>query len=93
MYQTTSGRASQASAQVWTVAVPATVSGPFATLRRVTDSHARPPRPVATLVELYDLRWQIERFFKELKSTLGLAQYRFRQFVKVEGWTQACLQL
>ncbi len=45
----------------------------------------------ATLVEWYDLRWQIELFFKELKSTLGFAQYRFRKFVKVEGWTQACL--
>jgi hypothetical protein len=26
-----------------------------------------------------------------LKSTLGLAQYRFRRFAKVEGWVQACL--
>jgi hypothetical protein len=45
----------------------------------------------AAVVELYDLRWQVELFFKELKSTLGFAQYRFRQFVKVENWTQACL--
>jgi hypothetical protein len=43
------------------------------------------------VVRLYDLRWQIELFFKELKSTLGLAQYRFGKFVKVEGWVQACL--
>jgi Transposase DDE domain len=43
------------------------------------------------VVELYDLRWQIELFFKELKSTLGLHQYRFREFAKVEGWVQSCL--
>src|SRR5207237_10712691 len=45
----------------------------------------------AEVVTLYALRWQIELFFKELKGTLGLAQYRFRQFAKVEGWVQACL--
>jgi hypothetical protein len=45
----------------------------------------------ARVVELYDLRWQIELFFKELKSTLGLHRYRFRQFVGVENWVQACL--
>jgi hypothetical protein len=45
----------------------------------------------ARLVELYDLRWQIELFFKECKGTLGLHRYRFREFVKVENWAQACL--
>jgi hypothetical protein len=45
----------------------------------------------ARVVELYDLRWQIELFFKECKSTLGLDRYRFRRFVKVENWVQACL--
>ena len=45
----------------------------------------------AEVVTLYDLRWQIELFFKELKGTLGLAQYRFRKFAKVAGWVQACL--
>jgi Transposase DDE domain len=45
----------------------------------------------ADVVSLYSLRWQIELYFKELKSTLGLAQYRFRRFAKVEGWVQACL--
>jgi hypothetical protein len=48
-------------------------------------------RTAAALVELYDLRWQIELFFKELKSTLGMHQYRFRRFRKVEAWVQACL--
>jgi hypothetical protein len=48
-------------------------------------------RRAAEVVELYDLRWQIELFFKELKSTLGLHRYRFRQFVKVENWVQSCL--
>jgi Transposase DDE domain len=48
-------------------------------------------RTAAALVDLYTLRWQIELFFKELKSTLGLHQYRFRRFRKVEAWVQACL--
>lgn len=48
-------------------------------------------RSAAALAELYSLRWQIELFFKELKSTLGLHQYRFRRFRKVEAWVQACL--
>jgi Transposase DDE domain len=45
----------------------------------------------AAVVERYSLRWQIELFFKELKGTLGLHQYRFRRFRKVEAWVQACL--
>lgn len=45
-----------------------------------------PRRSVAALVELYDLRWQIELFFKELKSFLGLARYRVSDFRSVEGW-------
>jgi hypothetical protein len=45
----------------------------------------------AEVVALYDLRWQIELFFKELKGTLGLHRYRSRQFRKVENWVQACL--
>jgi hypothetical protein len=48
-------------------------------------------RSAAALVELYDLRWQIELFFKELKSTLGMHQYRFRDFRKVESWVASCL--
>jgi hypothetical protein len=48
-------------------------------------------RPLAAVVELYDLRWQIELFFKELKSTLGLHQYRFREFDKVGAWVAICL--
>ncbi|HEV3118553.1 MAG TPA: transposase [Gemmataceae bacterium] len=48
-------------------------------------------RSAAAVVELYDLRWQIELFFKELKSTLGLHQYRFRQFTKAQTWVTLCL--
>ena len=40
------------------------------------------------VVELYGLRWQIELFFKELKSVLGFQQYRFRRFEQVEGWDE-----
>lgn len=36
--------------------------------------------------ELYSLRWQIELFFKELKSTLGMSQYSFKNFEAVESW-------
>lgn len=46
---------------------------------------------VRELVELYGLRWQIELFFKELKSTLGFAQYRFESFQAVEGWVRTAL--
>lgn len=43
---------------------------------------------VAQIVELYLLRWQIELFFKELKSNLGMHHYRFRDFRCVEAWMQ-----
>lgn len=46
------------------------------------------PREV---VELYSLRWQIELFFKELKSTLGFHQYRFQKFESVESWCELAL--
>tara|TARA_E500000305_G_C4000449_1_gene227025 strand:- start:30 stop:1394 length:1365 start_codon:yes stop_codon:yes gene_type:complete len=46
---------------------------------------------VRELIELYSLRWQIELFFKELKSTLGLAQYRFQNFQAVEGWVNVAI--
>jgi hypothetical protein len=46
---------------------------------------------VRDVVELYSLRWQIELFFKELKSQLGFAQYRFQRFEAVEGWVQSAL--
>ena len=43
------------------------------------------------IIELYSLRWQIELFFKELKSTLGFAQYRFERFEAVEGWVNTAI--
>jgi hypothetical protein len=43
---------------------------------------------VAQIVELYLLRWQIELFFKELKSNLGMHQYRFRDFDRVAAWME-----
>jgi Transposase DDE domain len=46
---------------------------------------------VREVVELYSLRWQIELFFKELKSTLGFHQYRFQKFEAVVGWCELAL--
>lgn len=46
---------------------------------------------VREVVELYSLRWQIELFFKELKSTLGFHQYRFREFERVQAWSELAL--
>jgi hypothetical protein len=43
------------------------------------------------VVELYSLRWQIELFFKELKSVLGFHQYRFQRFACVEAWVELAL--
>src|SRR5947209_17452086 len=40
------------------------------------------------IVERYALRWQIELYFRELKSTLGFHQYRVRTFERVEGWVE-----
>jgi hypothetical protein len=42
------------------------------------------------VVSAYAARWQIESFFKEMKSELGLDNYRVRDFKEVEGWVQAC---
>jgi len=43
------------------------------------------------VVQYYDMRWQIELMFKELKSTLGLDDYQLRSFAKVERFVAACL--
>jgi hypothetical protein len=43
---------------------------------------------VAEIVELYSLRWQIELFFKELKSNLGMHQYRFRDCQSIRAWME-----
>jgi hypothetical protein len=45
-------------------------------------------RSVSEIIELYSLRWQIELFFKEIKSTLGFAQYSFRRFEAVKAWAE-----
>jgi hypothetical protein len=44
----------------------------------------------ARVVSAYAARWQIEVFFREMKSDLGLSNYRVRDFREVEGWVQAC---
>jgi hypothetical protein len=46
---------------------------------------------VREVIELYSLRWQIELFFKELKSTLGFSQYSFRRFEAVRAWVEVAI--
>ena len=46
---------------------------------------------VREVLELYSLRWQIELFFKELKSTLGFGQYSFIDFQAVEAWVELAI--
>ncbi|MCA9233450.1 MAG: transposase [Planctomycetales bacterium] len=46
---------------------------------------------LAEVLELYSVRWQIELFFKELKSTLGLAQYSFQDFRAVKAWVEIAI--
>jgi hypothetical protein len=46
---------------------------------------------VTEVIELYSLRWQIELFFKELKSTLGFAQYSFQDFRAVKAWVETAI--
>jgi hypothetical protein len=43
---------------------------------------------ISEVIELYSLRWQIELFFKELKSTLGFSQYSFQRFEAVKAWVE-----
>ena len=46
---------------------------------------------VSEVIEMYSLRWQIELFFKELKSTLGFAQYSFEKFPAVAAWAEIAI--
>jgi hypothetical protein len=46
---------------------------------------------MSEVIEMYSLRWQIELFFKELKSTLGFAQYSFEKFSAVEAWVEIAI--
>lgn len=46
---------------------------------------------VREVIELYSLRWQIELFFKELKSTLGFSQYSFQKFQAVQAWVEIAI--
>jgi hypothetical protein len=43
------------------------------------------------VIDLYSVRWQIELFFKELKSTLGAGRYRFERFAAVEAWMNCAI--
>jgi Transposase DDE domain len=44
------------------------------------------------LLRWYSLRWQVELFFREMKSELGMCQYKLATgpFRRVEGWVGLC---
>lgn len=46
---------------------------------------------VSEVIELYSLRWQIELFFKELKSTFGFSEYSFQRFEAVKAWVESAI--
>ena len=46
---------------------------------------------ISEVIEAYSVRWQIELFFKELKSTLGVGQYQFERFEAVEAWINCAI--
>jgi hypothetical protein len=46
---------------------------------------------VATLVEYYELRWQIEIFFRELKSFIGLTDFTGQDFAAYERFVDMVL--
>lgn len=46
---------------------------------------------LSEVLDLYSLRWQVELFFKELKSTLGFDHYSFKRFEAVQGWAEAAI--
>ena len=43
------------------------------------------------IIELYALRWQIEIYFRELKSELGLCDYAGKSFIAQERFIDVCL--
>lgn len=42
-------------------------------------------------MELYELRWEIELYFKELKSYLHLSDYSFEDFKAAQRWVDMVL--
>ncbi len=46
---------------------------------------------VSEVIEAYSVRWQIELFFKELKSALGFSQYSFQRFEAVRAWAEIAI--
>jgi len=46
---------------------------------------------VSEVIELYSLSWQIELYFKELKSTLRFSQYSFQEFLAVQAWVETAI--
>ena len=48
-------------------------------------------RSVTEVIELDTLRGQIELFFRELKSTLGVHPSRFQDFAAVRAWAEIAL--
>jgi len=67
---------------------PATQRG--VTVQKVLVSNALTASTPA-LLSWYSLRWQIELFFKEMKSERGMCQYKRGVFKRVQGWVSLSL--
>jgi hypothetical protein len=68
----------------------ATVAGQKVCVQKVLMTNDL-ERTIEEIIDIYDLRWQIELFFKEMKSIIGLADYRFKTFDEVNGWVNGCV--
>jgi hypothetical protein len=67
---------------------PTTLGG--VTVQKVLVSNAL-TASTQELLGWYSLRWQIELFFKEMKSELGMCQYKLGLFQRVQGWVNLSL--
>jgi Transposase DDE domain len=69
---------------------PGPAQAPAGGVQKVLMSNAR-EASVGQLLRWYGLRWQIEQVFKEMKSVLGMCQYKTRPFERVVGWVNLCV--
>ena len=68
--------------------MPVAATGLVANLESIGQPFEDPKSSTRDIVACYDVRWQIELMFKELKTTLGFNHFRFEL---VERWVAARL--